>query len=38
MKRQFWKIRRFSRIANYKICFPLIMRKAKAARILNRQR
>ena len=29
VKRQFWKIRRFSRIANYKICFPLKLRKAK---------
>ena len=28
MKRQFWKIRRFSRIANLKIYFPLIMRRA----------
>ncbi len=38
VKRQFWKIRRFSRIANYKICFPLKLRKANAARIPNRQR
>ena len=28
VKRQFWKIRRFSRIANLKIYFPLIMRRA----------
>ena len=28
VKRQFWKIRRFSRIANLKIYFPLIMRSA----------
>ena len=28
VKRQFWKIRRFSRIANQKIYFPLIMRRA----------
>ena len=36
VKRQFGKIRRFSRTANYKIFFPLNMRKAHAARIPNR--
>ena len=36
VKRQFWKIRRFSRIAKFKIIFPLKMRKANAERIQNR--
>ena len=36
VKKQLWKIRRFSRVANIKIFFPLFMRKANAERIPNR--
>ncbi len=36
LKKQLWKIRRFSRVANIKIFFPLFMRKANAERIPNR--
>ena len=36
VKKQLWKIRRFSRVANKKIFFPLFMRKANAERIPNR--
>ena len=35
VKKQLWKIRRFSRVANIKIFFPLFMRKANAERIQN---
>ena len=38
LKKQLWKIRRFSRVANIKIFFPLFMRKANAERIPNRFR
>ena len=33
VRRQFWKIRRFSRIANIKIYFPLKMARAHAEAI-----
>ena len=36
VKKQLWKIRRFSRVANIKIFFPLFMRKANAEHIPNR--
>ena len=36
LKKQLWKIRRFSRVANIKMFFPLFMRKANAERIPNR--
>ncbi|MBD9257755.1 MAG: hypothetical protein EGR99_04170 [Faecalibacterium sp.] len=35
VKKQIWKIRRFSRFANIKIIFPLNMAKANAAAIQN---